>query len=391
MRNINMFMCFCVLCIFALLWTACDEGETMIAPNIPNQWPVASYPYAAGTLNIISGFTGPYGITITEPGNIYVSDLKEGRVVRISRYMTCTGWLGMVEGDSNSASGWHTTGTPARGTEIGMLNMPHSVDFAADGTIFVADYANGRIHKYSPNGQFLGLFFDPPSRPELTFDGCANASFDRDFNLWVSDFDAHRVFKFDPAGNLIGWLGEFESGQLTNGFADTGSSQLCYQLGGLHKPQMVHTDAGGNIYIVETGNHRIQKFSPAGISHGWIGARNDGTLTAGWTLDGQSGASALPGGFNAPVSLQIVGDSIMIITDNTNHRIQKFSLDGHFLGWLGGRADSTITAGWETTGLSGPGDAPGMFLHPFDARLIGNKLYVADGHNGRVQIFTLGN
>lgn len=361
----------------------------MTNPSASSQWTVQTLTYTGGQIQIISGFIGPYGVTAEPDGNIYVSDLKEGRVVRLNSDFIATGWLGMVEGVSGSESGWHTGGTPDRGTDTGMFKMAHSVDFDALGNIFVADYQNGRIHKYRADGEFTGLFFSPPPRPELAFQGCANATFDRDFNLWVSDFDAHRVFKFDPDGNLIGWLGETASGQLTNGFADTGSSQLSYGLGGFLKPQMVQVDNLGNFYVVETGNHRLQRFTPDGVSSGWIGARDRGGLTDGWTMDGQSTASAQPGGFNAPVSLQLVDDSIFIIADNANHRIQKFDIDGRFLGWMGSKTDSTITSGWEVSGLSAEGTHPGAFSCPFDARLHGNKLFVADGHNGRLQVFTL--
>ncbi|MFH1700231.1 MAG: NHL repeat-containing protein [Candidatus Zixiibacteriota bacterium] len=358
---------------------------------IESQWTTENAEYDGGGLNIISGFVGPYGITVKPSGDIYVSELKEGRVVRFDRRLQFRGWLGMVEGVANSESGWHFSGQPDRGTEIGMLNMPHSVDFDRAGNIYVADYLNGRVHIYSSLGIFKGLFFDPPSRPELGFDGCANANFDNDFNLWVSDFNAHRIFKFNPAGDLIGWMGQYASGAMTNGFADTGSAQISYEPGGFFKPHMVQVDDAGNLYVVETGNHRVQKFSQDGQFLGWIGGRAAGGLTDGWENTGLSTASDLPGGFNAPVSLQLVNNEFMIITDNTNHRIQKFDIDGHFIGWLGGKSDSTVTMGWETSGLAGPGDAPGMFLAPYDARLHGNKLYVADGHNGRVQIFTLDN
>jgi len=324
---------------------------------------------------------------VTPDGTIYISDLGEGRVIRFSRRLRVTGWLGMMAGDPPSASGWHTTGLPLQGTEFGMMNMPHSVDFDRHGNIYIADYLNGRIHKYSPSGTFLGLFFDPPSSPELAFHGPANAHFDRDFNLWVSDFDLHRVVKFAPDGSLIGWLGEKAGGGLTGGFATSGSAQGSGALGGFLRPHMARVNQAGDFLVVETGNHRVQKFSSTGAFIGWIGANSNGTLTDGWQSSGLSGPSSLPGGFNAPVSLQLIDGDTMIITDNGNHRIQKFGPDGRFIGWLGGKADGGITAGWEVSGQSAGGTDPGMFNAPYDAWWQDRTLYVADGHNGRVQIF----
>ncbi len=140
---------------------------------------------------------------------------------------------------------------------------------------------------------------------------------------------------------------------------------------------------------METGNNRIQKFSAGGVSLGWIGARADGSLTDGWATSGLSGPSSLPGGFISPVSVRLIDGDSLLVTDNANHRIQKFSSDGRFAGWLGGKATGGATAGWEVAGLSAEGSQPGVFSAPFDAVLHGGKLYVADGHNARVQIFEL--
>jgi tripartite motif-containing protein 71 len=325
----------CVILTAMLTMIACS-GDSEIANSPDNQqWQIQSYDYSGGRLEIISGFKKPYGVTVTPDGTMYVSDLGEGRVIRFSRRLHFTGWLGMMAGAPTAASGWHTTGLPVQGTEIGMMNMPHSVDFDHQGNIFVADYLNGRIHKYSPSGTFLGLFFDPPSSPELAFHGPANAHFDREFNLWVSDFDLHRVVKFAPDGSLIGWLGEKAGGGLTGGFVTSGSAQGSGALGGFLRPHMARVNHAGDLLVVETGNHRVQRFSSNGTFIGWIGANSNGTLTDGWQSSGLSGPSSLPGGFNAPVSLQLLDGDTMIITDNGNHRIQKFGPDGRFIAWLG--------------------------------------------------------
>jgi len=354
-----------------------------------NQWQVESVSYPGGQLQIITGFDRPYGVTVTTFGTLYVSDLGEGRVVRFTSKLSFFGWLGMIEGEPNSASGWHDEGQPAQGSEAGMLNMPHSVDFDRNGNIYVADYISGRIHKYSADGTYLGLFFDPPSAPELAFDGPANAHFDNDYNLWVSDFDLHRIMKFSPDGSFVGWMGEKDDGTPTNGFATSGAAEASTSLGGFFRPHMVRIDRNNNIIVVETGNHRIQKFSSTGVFLGWIGAKRDGTLTDGWETSGLSQESNLPGGFKSPVSLQLIDNDTMIIADNGNHRIQKFDPDGRFVAWMGGKSGGGITSGWETEGESAAGTEPGMFTAPYDALWQNGRLYVADGHNSRVQIFHL--
>ncbi|MEZ5357621.1 MAG: NHL repeat-containing protein [Candidatus Zixiibacteriota bacterium] len=362
----------------------------MIQPGLSGQWSVDTASYAGGKLTIISGFVGPYGLTVTSDGSLFVPDLKEGRIVRFSPELAYTGWLGMRAEDS-AVSGWHTSGSPIRGDALGQFDFVHSVDFDPNGVLYAADYTNARIHRYAANGEFLGLFFDTPADTNLKFTGCPFAAFDRDGFFWVSDFDGNRIYKFNQRLELIGWLGEFAGGGITNGFADSGSAQQSAAFGGLFKPHMIRTDAQGNFYVVESGNHRIQKFAPDGSFIGWLGTYSNGQLTNGWATDGTAISSTQPGGFIAPVSLFIVGDSLLFVADNGNHRVQKFGIDGTFRGWMGAKAEGGVTSGWEMTGLSAESTDPGGFSAPFDVKYYNGTYYIADGHNGRIQIFELEN
>ncbi len=382
--------------LVVLMLTFCgQEGETLRSEgdteNIMSdtQWNVDTLTYGDNRVIILSGFIGPYGITPTEDGNLYVADLKEGRVIRFNSSLLPTGWLGVQADDLNNISGWHTDGSPVRGSSLGMFDMCHSIAFGRNGRIYISDYANGRVHIYDTDGTFRGYLFDPPRTPEVAFQGTPNAEFDTNYNLWVSDFDAHRIYKFAEDMSFLGWMGGKPDGTVTDSFVLEGSSDQSGDLGGFNKPHMVQVDDSGYIYVVETGNNRIQKFSPDGHALGWIGGKLDGTVTNGWEVGNSSIASNLPGGFNAPVSLRLIDNTYFLIADNGNHRIQKFSLDGHFLGWLGGKVNNRSTEGWATDGVSVEGSAPGFFSAPFDARYIRGKLFVADGHNGRIQIFEI--
>ncbi|RKX23861.1 MAG: hypothetical protein DRP45_09485 [Candidatus Zixiibacteriota bacterium] len=388
-------ICSLVLCLCGL---GCKGHDYEVRQFAESRWKVDTADYAGGQLLLLTGFTGPYGVTIDQTGTLYVPDLKMGLVIRFTNELVFDGWLGMTRErpgwlHSWQASGWHYSGDVARGSEMGMFKMPHSIDFGQNDDLFVADYQNGRIHRYSSDGSFLGLFFDNPADSQLAFGGSANAWFDDSLNLWVSDFDKHRIVKFGLDGSLIGWIGERASGGITAGFEKTGSSKESSLLGGFSKPQMVRVDSSGNIYIIETGNNRIQKLSPDGLPLGWIGSLPDGSVTDGWSTDSVSAtcgwSTSIPGGFSAPVSLELAEDGMILVADNSNHRIQRFTLDGRFAGWMGGKAGGGLTSGWEMEGRSALGREPGMFVAPFDVKIHDGLLYVADGHNGRIQIFDL--
>ena len=136
--------------------------------------------------------------------------------------------------------------------------------------------------------------------------------------------------------------------------------------GGFDRLHMARVDLEGNIYVADTWNNRIQKFSKDGLFIGWIGAKQDGTLTNGWEKEGIAKSSYIQGGFNTPVSLDISEEGDLIIFEFNGNRVQKFSKEGKFIEIL-------------ATG----------FNQGYDVKLSNNKLYVVDTGNNRIQIINL--
>ncbi|RKX24997.1 MAG: hypothetical protein DRP45_06930 [Candidatus Zixiibacteriota bacterium] len=370
-----------------------QNNNSPVSPEIPyennTKWQVDSVSIPGFQIAIISGFESPFGLKVAPDGTVYVPDTRGGQLVRFTPDLRPNGWLGMLDGESSSINGWHYEGEPRRCQEYGAFDMAHSLDIDQYGNLYIPDYAAGKIQRYAPDGTLLGIFYDNPASPDLAFNGSVTGYFDADYNYWVSDFNLHRITKFDPTGKLIGWMGERTGGELTGGFTVLGTSQHSTSLYGFNQPQEVKFDRFGNFYVVEIGNHRIQKFAPNGQLLGWLGAYRDGTLTDGWATEELAGETSVPGGFRNPVSIHFLDNDDFIVCDNGNDRIQKFTYDGKFVGWIGGKAEGGVTNGWETTGLSAGGIEPGMMRSPYEAVIHNDKLYVADGHNGRVQIFTI--
>lgn len=339
---------------------------------------VVSSPKGLSGPKVIQGFRAPFGVYVDREGNLYVPDLDEGRVIRFDKELKFTGWLGMKK-ESKEPSGWHLDGSAVRGLGKGEMQQPHAVVIDGKGNLYVSDYdRQDRIHKYDSGGSYLGDVFKGGLGPVSVF-------VDKAGNFYVCDFNLHKVTKFNAAGVFLGWLGAAEK-QHSDGFKKEGVSVASANLGGFNKPHMLHVDSEGDIYVVEMGNNRIQRFASDGKFKGWIGVDGHGTVISGWAMKGQSAASKKPGGFDEPTSITMDEKENIFVSEVGNHRIQKFSKKGEFLGWMGGGDAREMSDGWRKEGFSQAGEGVGQFRNPYDVKAVNGFLYVADGYNRRVQI-----
>jgi sugar lactone lactonase YvrE len=77
-----------------------------------------------------------------------------------------------------------------------------------------------------------------------------------------------------------------------------------------YMPSDIALDASGNLYVLDTGNHRIQKFGP------------NGKFLASFGRQGQG-----PGDFYYPESFGIDGRGTLFVADTNNQRIQVMAAD----------------------------------------------------------------
>lgn len=269
------------------------------------------------------------------------------------------------------------------GDQPGKFNRPHAVDIDAKGNLYVTDYKNKRIQKFSKDGKFISVLETPRQ-----FGGPSSAYFDNDHNLYVSDYGSNSLMKFSSDDVFLGWIGAKEDGTLTDGWEMTGNSIKSTKPGGFDRLQAAKVDNAGNIYVADTGNNRIQRFSKEGKFLGWIGAKENGTITDGWELTGSAVASQLLGGFDDPVALDFTEKGNLVILGYGTNRVQMFSTEGKFLAWFGGTEDGGVTKIWrkEKEGLPREGAELGAVSYPYDIRIYKDKMYIADTNNLRIEI-----
>jgi len=92
----------------------------------------------------------------------------------------------------------------------------------------------------------------------------------------------------------------------TLGDVDTADENVAFYM-----PSAIAVDGGGNLYVLDTGNHRVQKFGPDGKYLATLGRQGQG-----------------PGEFYFPAWLDIDPQGFLYVSDPNNQRIQVLTPDG---------------------------------------------------------------
>ena len=181
-------------------------------------------------------------------------------------------------------------------------------------------------------------------------------------NLYIADTGSHRIRKVNSAGVI-----STVAGNGTRGYGGDGGAAVDAQL---QLPVGVAADGAGNLYIADFHNHRIRKVDAAGDI-----STVAGTGTRGYGGDGGPAVNAQLG---YPYGLALDGAGNLYIADFENHRIRKMNAAGNI---------STV-AGNGAAGYGGDGGqaAAAQLNFPRDLALDGaGNLYIADGNNHRIR------
>jgi len=304
-------------------------------------------------------FAYPRGVATDNMGNIYVADLVNGTIRKITPAGAVTTLAGLA-GNRESCDG---TGSEARFT------APSGVATDSSGNVYVADITNSAIRKITPSGvvtTLAGLAGSVGSADgtgtAARFSSPVGVTTDRSGNIYVADRNNYAIRKITPAGEVTTLAGLAGS----RGSADgTGSVARFYY------PEGVAADGGGNVYVADTSNHTIRKITPAGVVTTLAGlAENRGNA------DGTGSAAR----FSDPAGLAI--DSSGNIYVAAGHTIRKITAAG----------EVTTLAG--LAGATGTGSADGIgsaarFYNPSGVATDGNEnIYVADTFNYTIRKIT---
>jgi sugar lactone lactonase YvrE len=307
---------------------------------------------------------GPRGIAVDAVGNLYIAQAEANRIRRVSADARITTVAG---GGTPGFTGDGGTATDA------LLNSPLAVAADANGRLLIADSANNRIRRVTPDGT-IGTFAGGPGANSLPASQVSviyprGGVRDRAGNFYVADNGHCRILKIDPSGIVTVIAGNGAPG----GYHGEGLNATAASLGtpedGCHIDGLA-VDAADNIYIPDLFQHRVLKLDAAGNL----------TTVAGNGLTGFSGdgGRAIQASFSPEIwNVALDGQGNLYIADGANHRVRRVDTNGMITTVAGSGSESYSGDGGKAldAGIPLP---DGLFI---DA--IGN-LYIADPMDQRI-------
>jgi DNA-binding beta-propeller fold protein YncE len=263
--------------------------------------------------------------------------------------------------------------------------LPIFADTDASGNLYVSDggFSTSRVLVLDPAGALVSVLGEFGSDPGQ-FNGTEGVAVDPSGNVYVAEFNGNRVQKFDANGNFVLMFGKAVDNTTGGDVCTAASGDTCTggtmasTGGAFHNPAGVATDSAGNVYVVDGGNRRVQKFDSDGnfiLTWGkGVNQTTAGDLCTAASGDTcQAGTSGSGDGqFTGPVGIATDSSNNVYVGDSGNDRIQKFDSGG------------TFTSKWGTTGSAGGqfNDLQGIDVDSSD------NIYAVDFTNSNVQVFS---
>jgi len=237
------------------------------------------------------------------------------------------------------------------GSGAGQLQAPRSIAIAPDGSLYVADSGNNRIQHLNPSGEVLqvwGQYGDAiqGDAPGGMFNEPWGVAVAPDGTVYVADTWNYRIQKFTPDGRFLTMWQTFGP-DMTDVF---------------YGPRGIAVDGHGRVLVVDTGDKRVVVFDA------------DGSYL---TQFGSAGLGL--GQFDEPVGIALDADGNVYVADTWNQRVQVFVPDASGLNY-------TPVSEWAISGWYGGS----VQNKPFIAVDTQQHAYMTDPEACQVLEFTVG-
>jgi sugar lactone lactonase YvrE len=272
-----------------------------------------------------------------------------------------------------------TSGTTANG---GQLNSPQGIAVnQSNGHVYVTESGNARVSEFDADGNFVRAFgWDVVTTGGTgdvstdAFEVCTVAAdckqgasgtnggefsttlgypvVDGSGNVWVPDAGNNRIEEFDSTGNFIAAYGYGVNGgaavekciSTTSGVCQAGTSGSAAGQFSFGSPTQIAFDSSGNLYAIDSGNNRVQKFDPtivASVSDFGTSTFPTYTTQAPGSLVSTSGGTRLV--FSVSNDVSGNGERQLLELDPTDASVKDTSLVGSGLSNVNGLGVDTTS------------------------------------------------
>jgi len=315
----------------------------------------------AGDMGAATGarLNRPYGLTVDAGGNLYILDQHNFRVREVDASATIT----TIAGDG--VRNFYGDGDLASQAEI---SKGYAVAVDAAGNFYIADTENQRIRRVDRGTGVIstvagtgvaGYNGDGMASATAELSNPQGVAVDMAGNLYIADTGNHRIRKVSVASGVITTISGTSAGADTADGVPVVNAEL-------DTPVALAVDSDGNVYFSDSG--AVSYVRRIDAATGMVNTVA-GTGTQGYSGDGIAATAAQ---LNNPQGIALDGSGNLYIADAGNFRVRKVDVANGIISTVAG-------SGVSASNGDGGEAAAGAFVEPVGVAVdsLGN-VYVAD-------------
>lgn len=265
-----------------------------------------------GGLAAAAELNEPYEVRFDSHGNMVFVEMQNHVVRKVDAK---SGTISTLAG--NGTAGFSGDDGPAINAQ---LNQPHSIVLDNEDRLYICDIKNHRIRVVDPATGIITTFAGTGERSATpdhagldgtSLNGPRALDFDGQYSLFLALREGNAIFRIDLQDRTLQHL----AGTGKSGYAGDGGPAKTAQLAG---PKGVSLSKAGDLYFADTESHTVRVLrKSSGIVETVIGDGKPGNGP-----DGDPKHCRL----NRPHGVFVSADDWLYIGDSNNHRVRRFSL-----------------------------------------------------------------